>query len=389
MKLSGIRVLDLSQFLPGPHLTMVMADHGADVIAIEPANGIGEPTRAIGEDLGSSTVYHRNVSRGKRSLKLNLKSEGGSALFLKLAARADVIVESFRPGVVARLGVDYETVKAHNPAIIYCSLSAFGQSESSFRLRAAHDLSVQALAGTVDLGRGMKDNMPCVPNMPSADMTSSLMGLIGILMALYRRTQTGAGDYIDMSMYDAVLGWTPNVLGPVFADNRDPVPEDMRTLGGAALYRLYETKDGGVISLGGSEPQFAERLLTALGRPDLIAAATTPPGPGQRPVKDFLQETFLIRTKAEWEAFLSQLDICWGPVRTLREAFADPFTVAREMLLKDDAGDPHVGVPIKFADEPAAPNLAVAGYGEHSRDIAREAGLSNDEIDSLIAEGTI
>lgn len=388
-KLSGIRVLDLSQFLPGPHLSMMMADHGADVIAVEPANGVGEPTRAIGETLGTSTVYHRNVSRGKRSLKLNLKADSGKALFLKLAETADVVIESFRPGVVNRLGVDYDSVKAVNPKIVYCSLSAFGQSDSEYRLRAAHDLSVQALAGTVSLGLGMKDGLPCVPSMPSADMTASLMGLSGILMALLRREQTGQGDYLDMSMFDAVLAWTPNVTGPVFGENRDPVPGDMRTLGGAALYRLYETKDGGVISLGGSEPQFAERLLTALGRDDLIEAAKTPPGPGQAPVKAFLEETFLLRTRAEWEDFLGELDICWGPVRTLKDAFADPFVKERGMLLSDDAGDPHIGVPIKFAAEPAQPNLNVAAYGADGRAIAKEAGLDADEIEAMVKDGVI
>ncbi len=389
MKLSGVRVLDLSQFLPGPHLTMMMADHGAEVIAVEPANGVGEPTREIGERAGDTTVYHRNVSRGKKSLRLNLKAPEGHALFAKLAETADVIVESFRPGVVERLGVDYRTVAEINPRIVYCSLSAFGQTESPYRTRPAHDLAVQALAGTAALGLGLEDDKPCVPNLPGADMTSSLMGLIGILMALYRREQTGKGDFIDLSMYDAVLGWTPNVTGPVFGKDEAPEPKKMRTLGGAALYTIYETGDGKYVALGGSEPHFARNLLDALDRSDLYDAATTPPGPEQEPVKEALKQLFRSRPLAEWVDILQPLNVCWAPVRTLKDAFEDPFTQERKMVLKDEEGNKHIGVPIKFANEPANPNLSVPVYGGQSRELAKHAGFSDEDIDRLLSEGVI
>ena len=250
MKLSGIRVLDLSQYLPGPHATMTMADHGADVVMIEPANGTGEPTRAIGYRSHGESVWFRNIARGKRSLKLDLKHPRGKALFLALARRADVIVEAFRPGVVHRLGIDYATVAALNPRIVYCAISAFGQT-GPWRDRPAHDLVVQGLAGTVDLARGLTDDLPSAPNMPASDVTASLTALAAIAMALFQRERTDRGDYIDIAMYDSLLAWTPNVTGPVFAEGRAPVPKAMRSFGGQAMNRIYACADGQHLLLGG------------------------------------------------------------------------------------------------------------------------------------------
>lgn len=389
MKLDGLKVLDLSQFLPGPHLTMMMADHGADVIMIEPANGVGEPARALGQRTQDGvSVWFRNVARGKRSLKLDLKDPEGRGLFLKLAEAADVVVEAFRPGVATRLGVGYAAVSAVNPRIVYCAISAFGQS-GPYRDRPAHDLAVQGLAGTVDLCRGLTDDKPSAPGVVAADMASSLMALSAILMALYARERTGRGEFVDIAMYDALLAWTANVTGPVFAEDRAPVPKEMRPFGGQAMNRIYETQDGRHVILGGSEVKFAENLLSALGRLDLLDYARVEPGPGQAPLIAFFETLFKTRTLAEWEAFLSGVDLCWAPVRTLKDAFADPHTYARGMVLTDAAGNRHIGVPVKFHAEPARPDLAVPGYGEHSEAIAAEAGLSAETIARLRAKGTI
>src|ERR1051325_2470459 len=318
MKLTGLRVLDLSQFLPGPHLTMTMADHGADVVMIEPANGVGEPSRSLGlRTTDGVSVWFRNIARGKKSLKLDLKSDADRNLFLALADEADVIVEAFRPGVAMRLGIDYETISARNPRIVYCAVTAFGQT-GPYRDRPAHDLAVQALAGTVDLCRGLTDDKPSAPNIVAADMASSLTALSAILMALYARAQSGKGDYIDIAMFDSLLAWTPNVTAPVFAEGRAPIPKEMRPFGGQAMNRIYQTKDGAYIVLGGSEVKFAENLLAALGRMDLIEYARVEPGEGQAPLIAYFVETFLTRTRGEWEAFLQNIDVCWAPVRTLK-----------------------------------------------------------------------
>jgi crotonobetainyl-CoA:carnitine CoA-transferase CaiB-like acyl-CoA transferase len=389
MKLEGLRVLDLSAFLPGPHMTMMMADHGADVIMVEPANGLGEPSRDIGERTSDGvTVWFRNIARGKRSLRLDLKDSTGRELLLRLAETADVFVEAFRPGVMKRLGTDFEAVQKRNPRIVYCSISAFGQA-SSLAQKPAHDLTVQGLAGLADLNRGLEDGKPAMPNIPFADAASSMMALSAILMALYRRERTGKGDFIDMAMFDAALAWTPNVLGPVFAENRAPVVKDMRSFGGSAMYSIYETADAEYVILGGSEVKFAENLLAALGRSDLIAYATVPPGPKQAPLRDFFSSEFRSKPLAYWKDFLSDVDCCWSWVRSLKEALDDPFTEERGMVFCDDEGRRHLGSPIRFLDEPGLPNPSIPRYGEHGHAIAAEAGFEEPIVRAMLEKGVI
>jgi crotonobetainyl-CoA:carnitine CoA-transferase CaiB-like acyl-CoA transferase len=389
MKLTGLKVLDLSAFLPGPHMTMMMADHGADVVMVEPANGIGEPTRVIGYKTADGvSVWFRNIARGKRSLKINLKDDDARALFLKLAAEADVIVEAFRPGVVKRLGVDYETIAAINPRIVYCSIAGFGQ-DGKYVNKPGHDLTMEAMAGLVDLNRGLTDNKPASPSIPAADMAASLMAFSAIMMALYRRHETGKGDYIDLSMYDALLSWTPNVLGPVFADDAHPVAKDMRPFGGAAMYRPYETSDGKFLVLGGSEHHFAKNLVEALGRPDLLPFAQVEPGPAQDPLKRYFEDTFATQPLEHWVNFLKDVDLCWAPVRSLKDAMADPYTIARGMVLSDEDGNKHLGIPIRFREEPGSADLRLPGYGAHSQELAREAGLADEQISQLLVKGAI
>lgn len=358
MKLEGVKVLDLSLFLPGPMLTLMMADHGADVIKIEPPGG-GEPTRHVGYVKNGASVWFRNTHRGKRSVDLNLKTPDGLAAFHALAAEADVIVEAFRPGVADRLGVGYDAVRAYNPGVVYCAISAFGQ-DGAYRDLPAHDVAVQALAGVVSLNEG-QDGKPAMPHMPVADAFSSLAALSGVLMALLRRTTTGQGDYLDVSMYDSTLAWTPNVTGRIFATGQAHNPKDERSWGGAAFYNLYECGDGRWVVLGGSELKFARNLLTALDRPDLIAVAALPPGPEQEPLRAFLRQTFATRTQAEWVDWFKGRDVCFAPVRTLKEAFDDPATAARDMIALDEDGSEVVGTPLRFRNEPAQINPRLPG----------------------------
>ena len=389
MKLDGIRVLDLSAFLPGPHLTMTLADHGADVVMVEPANGVGEPTRAVGyRDADDVSVWFRNIARGKRSLRIDLKEDAGRVFFYRLAGRADVVVESFRPGVVARLGIDYATLARENPGLVYCSISAFGQ-DGPLRDKPAHDLTVQALAGVAALNRGLEDGKPAAPNMPAADAIASLTALSAILMALLRRERTGQGEYIDIAMYDALLAWTPNVTGPVFAEDAHPEPASMRSFGGAAMYRIYETADAQFLVLGGSELKFARNLLAAFGRLDLLRYAELEPGPAQEPLRAFLREQFALHPRAHWERFLAPVDCCWAFVRSLKDAFEDPHTLHREMLLRDPGGHRHIGPPIKFASEPARPRLDIPEYGEHSVAIGNSVGVDPVDLAALRERGVI
>jgi len=377
MKLQGIRVLDLSLFLPGPHLTMMMADHGADVIKVE--SPAGEPVRNVGYRTSDGvSVWFRNTHRGKRSIVLDLKSDAGKEALLTLAKTADVFVEAFRPGVMDRLGIGYDVLSELNPGLVFVSISAFGQSGPEAQ-RPAHDLAIQALSGTASLNLGA-DGAPANPGMPVADMAASLMGLSAILMALLRREKTGKGDFIDLSMQDAIMAWLPNVTGPVFAEDRAPVVKNERSFGGYAFFRSYRTADNLHVALGGVEHKFVETLLTALDRPDLVPAAKGPPGPGQQPVKDFLEATFATRTRDEWEAWFEGRDVCFAPVLNLHEAFHRPHVAAREMLVRDDGGNLHLGVPIKFQNEPGRLSPDLPDLGQHTEEVLQEAGLPASTI---------
>jgi crotonobetainyl-CoA:carnitine CoA-transferase CaiB-like acyl-CoA transferase len=368
MKLAGLRVVDLSVFLPGPYLTLALADHGAEVIKIEPPDG--DPGRRIGLADGPTTVFFRNLNRGKKSVVLNLKDERSRETLLKLCATADVFVESFRPGVAERLGVGYEAVRRRNASIVYCSINAFG-NDGPYRDRPAHDLAVAAVAGLLSVTLG-DDGRPALPGIPMADITAALHGLSGVLMALLKRQQTGIGDYVEVAMHDALIAALPNVLGPVFAEDRQPEPKLERTTGGAAFYRLYDTRDGKQIALAGQELNFVERALEAVGRPDLVGLCARGPGQHQQPVVECLQQFFAKKSREEAVEWLAQLDVCFAPVNTLLEAMQDPNVSARELLLIDEQGRRHLAPPVRFAAEPARPVLREPLLGEHTDELLAE-----------------
>jgi crotonobetainyl-CoA:carnitine CoA-transferase CaiB-like acyl-CoA transferase len=380
MKLEGLRVIDLSLFLPGPQASLMMADHGASVIKVEPP-GEGEPNRHIGAAIGGHTVFFRNTHRGKQSLCLNLKQAEAREALLRLAETADVFIEAFRPGVVDRLGVGYAAVSARNPRIVYCSISAFGQ-DGPYRDIPAHDLATEAYAGLVSLNLG-NDGEPAMPHVPVADMAASLLAFGGIMMALLRREQTGRGDFIDISMHDSALSWTPNITGQVFAHGRAPVPKHERSLGGGAFYNIYRTRDGRHIVLGAQELKFVRTLLGEFGRPDLVALAERGPGPHQQPLIDFLRERFATRSRDEWVEWFAGRDIGFAPVKDLREAFDDPQAEARGMRLRDADGLEHIGLPVKFRDEPGTPRFTLPAIGEHNRLILRTLGYDDAAIDAM------
>lgn len=366
MKLAGLRVVDLSVFLPGPYLSLALADHGAEVIKVEQP-GEGDPGRHIGLTDGPSTVFFRNLNRGKKSVVLNLKDAGDREKLLTLTDRADVFLEAFRPGVAKRLGFDYPTLAARNPRLVYCSLSAFGQ-DGPYRDRPAHDLAVEALSGILSINLG-NDDRPAMPGIVAADMLTSLQGLAGVMMALYRREKTGRGDYIDMAMHDVTLAAVPNGLGPTLAAARQPVPKDERSWGGSAFYRLYETKDGRHLALGGQELKFVRNLLGVLGRPDFVALCEEGPGPHQRPLMTFLEDVFRQQTLAHWIEWFKPLDVCFAPVNTLPEALADPHAAFRNTVLADSSGRRHIAPAIRFLNEPANPSLVEPMLGEHNREL--------------------
>jgi crotonobetainyl-CoA:carnitine CoA-transferase CaiB-like acyl-CoA transferase len=363
MKLAGLKVIDLSVFLPGPYLTLALADHGAEVIKVE-APGEGDPAREIGVTDGATTAFFRNCNRGKKSVVIDLKSDGGRETLLGLCQEADVFVESFRPGVVERLGVGYEAVRARNLGIVYCSLSAFGQ-DGPYRDRPAHDIATMALGGALGLSLG-RDDVPAMPGLATADMVSSLNALAAVLMALLRRQDTGEGDFIDVSMHHAVLAALPNVIGPGMVGEAQPNAKHQRTTGGSAFYQIYDTADGRHLVLGAQEIKFVRNLLNELGRPEFVALCEQGPGPHQAPLIDFLRRIFAAESLAHWETFFAPLDVSYAPVNTLREALDDANVRALGLVQRDGQGREHVMPVARFRNEPARPSLQEPALGEHN-----------------------
>ncbi|WP_432201091.1 CaiB/BaiF CoA transferase family protein [Erythrobacter sp. W53] len=345
-KLSGITVVDLTQFLPGPMMTVMMADQGARVIKIEPA--AGDPARAMEPKEAGHSVWFANLNRGKESVVLDLKSEEGKAALADLCREADVFVEGFRPGVMKRLGFDFDSVKAIKSDIIYCSISAFGQ-EGSLAHHPAHDMAVQALAGFLSVNDGA-DGMPVVPGAPSADLAAGLTALSAVLMALVGRSSSGEGAYIDCAMFDSLLPWCAHTAGSAIAGGESPVSSHQRSLGGAGFYQVYETKDAKHVALGGREIKFARNLLTALGRDDLIAHAEREAGEQQELIA-FLRGAFAARTRDEWVDWFADKDVAFAPVLNFREALGEPYIAERQLLVESEDGAHHIAPPIRFAGE--------------------------------------
>ena len=385
MKLEGIRVVDLSLFLPGPAMTQMMADHGAEVIKIEPPTG--EPNREIGLKRDGVSTFFANTHRGKKSVALNLKHEAGVEALLRLAETADVFIEAFRPGVVDRLGVGPNTIRDRAPRLVYASLSAYGQT-GSYAGRPAHDPAVQAMAGTLSVNEGM-DGRPTMAGVAVADMLVAQMGLAGVMMALLRRETTGKGDYLDLSMMDALIASVPNNLGPPMVEKQPPKVKEERAWGGQAMLNIYETKDHRFIVLGGAEIKFATVLLSAFDREDLVELCKQPPGKAQTPVIAFLRDLFLTKTQREWIQWMAGKDIAFSPVQNLREALDDPHLRERAMVVKDGRGWEHIGNPLRFADEPPSPTFTLPTVGQHSIEILEQLGYRQDELATLAAAGTI
>lgn len=331
-KLAGIKVVDLTQFLPGPAMTMMLADQGAEVVKVEPP--AGDPAREMAPFEAGESVWFRNLNRGKRSVRLDLKSDEGRAALWALIQDADIFVEGFRPGVAGRLGFGYEAVAARNPGIVYCSISAFGQT-GEMAHHPAHDLAVQALTGFLSVNDAPGGD-PVVPGTPSADMAAGLTALSAVLMALIGREKTGRGDYVDIAMFDAMLPWCAHIAGDAIIGGAPPRSERQRSLGGAAFYNVYETADARHVVLGAREIKFVRNLLTALGREDLIPLGDAAPGTAQAPLRAFLVETFATRTRDEWIAWFADKDVAFSPVLDFREALSQPHVAERGLLIEAD-----------------------------------------------------
>lgn len=346
-KLAGLKVLDLSLFLPGPMMSLMMADQGAEVIKVEPSTG--DPARHMEPFEQGQSVWFRNLNRGKKSVSLDLKSSEGRDRLWALIDTADVFIEGFRPGAMKRLGFDYEAVAARNPCIVYCSISAFGQN-GSMAHHPAHDMAVQALSGFLSVNDA-PDGTPVVPGTPSADMAAGLTALSAVLMALIGREQTGRGDYIDCAMFDSLLPWCAHIAGEALGGGPAPASAAQRSLGGAAFYNVYRTRDDRHVVLAGREAKFVNHLLNALGRPDLAPLGSLPAGDAQAPLRAFLAEQFATRTRDEWVEWFGDKDVAFAPVLDFREALHQPHVAERRLLVEFD-GAHHIAPAVRFCGVP-------------------------------------
>lgn len=376
--LTGIRVLDLSRMLPGPYCSMILADHGAEVIAIED------------KKFQADGLFFSDLNRNKRHMSLNLKNPEGLAIFLRLAERADVILEGFRPGVVKRLGVDYEAVRRVNPGIVYCSISGYGQT-GPLADRAGHDVNYLSNAGVLSL-IGEKDRPPVIPGVQLADIAGGGMNAaIGILLALFAREKSGRGQYIDISMTDGMVGFLSLPYYFARQTGQPPQASDLLLSHRYGCYNTYETADGRYLALGAVENRFWRGLCEHLQVPEYTALQYDEER--RQEIMDFLRRTFRARTLAEWERELADLDICWAKVKTLDEVLVDPLFAAREMIHSytdmEGAARHGFGIPVKMSETPGSIRTTPGPFGGATREILAEAGYSAAEIEALVAAGAV
>jgi alpha-methylacyl-CoA racemase len=390
--LDGLRVLDLTRLLPGGFCSLLLADLGADVVKVEDT-GMGDylrwaPPAVPGAEDSAKGALFLALNRNKRSIRLNLKTEGGREALLRLARDADVLLESFRPGVLTRLGVGYERVREVNRGLVWCAITGYGQTGPSAG-RAGHDMTYVGLNGVLAL-TGEADGPPIQAAAQIADLGGgALMAAFGILAALRHRDRTGEGQLVDVSMLDGALSWLAMVAARVLAGGERPRRGHELLTGAAVCYRPYACVDGWV-TLGALEPKFWRAWCAGVGREDLVGGQFDPPG---SPTHSDVQAIFMSRTREEWSAFNAQHDCCVEPVLEIEEALASELVRAREMVLafeQPGAGSVRaLGFPVKLSATPGRARLPGPALGEHTHEVLAAAGYSQQALRRLEEEGAI
>jgi alpha-methylacyl-CoA racemase len=392
LPLDGVRILDLSRLLPGGFCSLLLADLGADVLKVEDT-GMGDYVRWAppyyegAEDSAKSAMFLA-LNRNKRSIRLNLKEEGGRDVLLRLAREYDVLLESFRPGVLDRLGVGYERLREENPGLVYCAITGYGQ-DGPYRDRSGHDMNYLGLIGLLGL-TGDRGGPPVQAAGQVADLGGgALMAAVGILAALRERDRSGEGQLVDVSMADGSLAWLAMVAGRYFADGVTPQRGDPELAGALVCYRPYQCADGWV-TLGALEPKFWAAWCVGVGREDLVEKQFERPGSAAH---QEVQAIFMERTREQWRAFASEHDCCLEPVLDLDEALESDLVRAREMVveLNQPGAGPvrQPGPPTKLSRTPASVREPGPALGEHTHEVLREAGYSDEEISVLEQAGAV
>jgi len=388
--LASVRVLDLTRLLPGGYASQMLADLGADVIKVEDPRA-GDYSRTMPPLFGEMGIYYLATNRRKRSLALDLKNVLGVKTFLRLVEHADVVLESFRPGVMDRLGLGYETLRAHNPGLIYCAISGYGQ-DGPYRLRAGHDLNYAGYGGLLHHNR--RGNMP--PAMPATQFNDvaggALMAVIGILAALLGRAQDGTGRFVDAAMLEGGMALMPLLAALTLNTPPEPAPGTAPLQGALPCYNIYETSDGKYITLGALEPQFWANFCRLVDRPDLLPLHMPLDATERQRAISELRDLFITRTRAEWLELLADADVCLGPVNSLAESFADPHVQERGMVERVPLHDEQTFQALRLVprlSDVSVPLRHPPTLGEHTIEVLREAGFSNDELAELQQAGAI
>lgn len=369
--LKGIKVLDLSRMLPGPYCSMILADHGAEVIAVESRRFQGDG------------LFFNDLNRNKRHMSLDLKNSKGLEIFFKLAKHVDVIIEGFRPGVVKRLGVDYGAVKKINPSVIYCSITGYGQ-DGPLADRVGHDINYLAQAGILDL-IGPADGAPTVPAVQLADIAGgSLQSVIGIMMALYAREKhpEKLGQYIDIAMADGMIGF--HALPYFLEKETGQVQKRSNTMLSHryGCYNTYETADGRFVAIGAVENRFWSKLCEVLGKPEYGKAQYDENV--REEIIEWLTETFQKEPLRKWDSLLSALEVCYAPVQTMAEVFRDEHFLERSMVIKNEGAENSdevsLGPAVKLGGTPASLRTEPQDFGQSTSEILQELGYGDKEI---------
>ncbi|MGG1674358.1 CaiB/BaiF CoA transferase family protein [Neobacillus sp. NRS-1170] len=388
--LTSLRILDLTRLLPGPYCTMLLADYGAEVIKIEDT-GLGDYVRANSPKIGENSALFHSVNRNKKSVCLNLKTDKGKEIFLKMAENADVVVESFRPGVMDRLGVGYDVLKKINPTLVYCALTGYGQT-GPYANKPGHDLNYISYAGLLEF-IGERNRKPIVPPIPIADIGGgALLATVGILMALFQRERSGKGQFVDISMMDGALSWLQLTLPDYFVTNIQPNRGELRLSGRSAFYEVYETKDGRYLSVGAVEAKFWEQFCKVIGREEFIHQQHVPMDEQDR-IKAEIQAIISTKAQKEWVEIFSKVDACVTPVNKFEDLETDPQLIEREMIqtFHDSEIGPVklIAPPIKMSETPGSIRKLAPKSGKHTAEILAQMGYSNQEIEALTCEGVI
>jgi alpha-methylacyl-CoA racemase len=390
--LEGLKVLDLSRLLPGGFCSLLLADLGADVLKVEDT-GMGdyvrwaEPKYEGAEESADSALFLA-LNRGKRSMRLNLKNEAGRDVLLKLVREHDVLLESFRPGVLARLGVGYEQLREENPGLVYCAITGYGQ-DGPFRDRSGHDMNYLGLIGMLGL-TGEPQGPPVQAAGQIADIGGgALMAAFGILAALRERDRSGNGQLVDVSMADGALSWLALVAGRYLCEGIVPRRGTLELAGGLICYRPYACKDGWV-TLGALEPKFWQEWCRGVGREDLIEKQFEAPGSEAHAE---VERIFLERDRDDWQKFASEHDCCLEPVLDLGEALDSELVRARQMVVELDQpgtdGVRQLGVPVKLSRTPGQVRDPGPVLGAHTRDVLSGLGYSDEEVEALEQSGAV